>query len=444
MSTLQRLWGEQRQVLALALPMLLSNLTVPLLGLVDTWVIGHLDSPSLLGGVAIGATLINLTWWVLGFLRMSTTGLTAQALGAGDEHEMRLLLGRGLLLACLLAALLLIGKTPLVAVALGLSGASAEVQHYAAEYLTIRLWGAPAALCNLVVLGWLLGRHYARGPMWLLIAGNVFNIVLDLLLVQGLGWQVKGVAIASLLADYATLSLGIWLVHRLVPLPVLWRCWRSGLMVLAPYRRLIALNRDIFIRALCLQLCFAFMAFQGARLGDVVVAANAILLNFLMLLSYGLDGFAYAAEAMVGRAVGARSRYGLRVALRDALGWALVVALMATLLFAIGGEWMVTSMTSMDTVVREACRYLPWLVAMPLLSVWCYLFDGVFIGATRVREMRDTMLMAVLLGYLPVWWWWQGAGNGALWGALAALMVGRGLGQGIWLYRLWHSRILVD
>ena len=442
--TLRGMWGSQRQVLALALPMLLSNLTVPLLGLVDTWVIGHLDSPTLLGGVAVGATLINLTWWVLGFLRMSTTGLTAQALGADDGQEMELLLGRGLLMACLLALVLLLGKAPLVSLALGHSGASAQVQHYASEYLAIRLCGAPAALSNLVVLGWLLGRHDTKGPMWLLIAGNALNIVLDLLLVQGLGWRVAGVATASLLADYAMLLLGLWLVHRQVPLPQLGQRWRTGLFALAPYRRLLALNRDIFIRALCLQCCFAFMTFQGARLGDLVVAANAVLLNFLMLLSYGLDGFAYAAEAMVGRAVGARRRDWLWVALRDAFAWALAIALLATLLFAVGGEWLVASMTTIEAVVEEARRYLPWLVAMPLLSVWCYLFDGVFIGATRVREMRDTMLLAVVLGYLPVWWWWQGAGNGALWGALAALMVGRGLGQGIWLYRLWHSRILVD
>lgn len=437
-------WAAQRQLLALALPMLLSNITVPLLGLVDTWVIGHLGETALLGGVAVGATLVNLFYWVLGFLRMSTTGLTAQALGGNDQEELKLLLGRGLLLALLLALPVLLLRQPLGELALGWSGASVNVQEYALSYLVIRLWGAPAVLCNLVILGWLLGRHDARGPMWLLIASNLLNIVLDLALVWGLGWRVEGVALASLLADYAALALGIVLVGRHIPLAELWRSWRGKLFALAPYRRLLALNRDIFIRALCLQLCFAFMTFQGARLGDVVVAANAVLLNFLMLISYGLDGFAYAAEALVGRAIGARNRLQLALAIRLSVGWSFGIALLTSLLFALAGSSLVAAMTSMADVIAEAQRNLPWLIAMPLLAVWCYLLDGIFIGATRAREMRDSMLLAVLCGYFPVWWLLRDLGNLALWAALAALMVGRSLGLGWWLHRLWHSRALVD
>lgn len=437
-------WAAQRQLLALALPMLLSNITVPLLGLVDTWVIGHLGETALLGGVAVGATLVNLLYWVLGFLRMSTTGLTAQALGGNDQEALTLLLGRGLLLAVLLSLPVLLLRHPLGELALSWSDASREVQEYAFSYLTIRLWGAPAALCNLVILGWLLGRHDARGPMWLLIASNLLNIVLDLALVWGLGWRVEGVALASMLADYAALALGIVLIGRHIPLAELWRSWRGKLFALAPYRRLLALNRDIFIRALCLQLCFAFMTFQGARLGDVVVAANAVLLNFLMLISYGLDGFAYAAEALVGRAVGARHRPQLAQAIRLSVGWSFGVALLTSLLFALAGSSLVAAMTSMADVIAEAQRNLPWLIAMPLLAVWCYLLDGIFIGATRAREMRDSMLLAVLCGYFPVWWLLRDSGNLALWAALAALMVGRALGLGWWLHRLWQSRALVD
>lgn len=434
---------SHRQVLALALPMLLSNITVPLLGLVDTWVIGHLGDAALLGGVAVGATLINLVLWLCGFLRMSTTGLTAQALGAADEREGAQLLGRGLVMALLLALLLLLGRPWLVEWAFAASDASGAVKEVARSYFTIRLWGGPAALCNLVILGWLLGRQDARAPMLILIASNSLNIVLDIWLVRGVGWGVQGAALASLLADYASLLLGGYCVTRHRSITVLRTQWHDLLRSAKPYRHMLALNRDIFIRSLCLQACFVFMTFQGAKLGDVVVAANAVLLNFLMLLSYGLDGFAYAAEAMVGRAVGTRRRDQLARAIRLNLQWALLTALLATLAFVWGGELLIRAMTSIDAVVAEALRQLPWLMALPLLSVWAYLFDGIFIGATRAREMRDSMLLAVLVGYFPVWWL-AGGDNRALWAAMLVLMVGRGVGLGVWLYRLWHSHALVD
>jgi MATE family multidrug resistance protein len=336
-----------------------------------------------------------------------------------------------------------LGRPWLVEWAFAASDASGAVKEVARSYFTIRLWGAPAALCNLVILGWLLGRQDARAPMLILIASNSLNIVLDIWLVRGVGWGVQGAALASLLADYASLLLGGYCVTRHRSIAVLRTQWHDLLRSAKPYRHMLALNRDIFIRSLCLQACFVFMTFQGAKLGDVVVAANAVLLNFLMLLSYGLDGFAYAAEAMVGRAVGARRRDQLARAIRLNLQWALLTALLATLAFVWGGELLIRAMTSIDAVVAEALRQLPWLMALPLLSVWAYLFDGIFIGATRAREMRDSMLLAVLVGYFPVWWL-AGGDNSALWAAMLVLMVGRGVGLGVWLYRLWHSHALVD
>ena len=425
---------RHRAVFALALPMVFSNVTTPLLGLVDTWVIGHLGQAWFLGGVSVGATLINLLFWLLGFLRMSTTGLTAQAQGAASAEGQLDTLARALGLAVGLGLALLLLVLPFLPAIIGLSGGSPEVQVYAGDYVSVRIWSAPAALCNLVIMGWLLGMQDARSPMLLLILSNLVNMVLDAWFVLGLGWQVRGVAAASLLADYCSLGVGLWLVsRRLRHLPAevwqsAWPRWWQWPAV----RRLLGLNRDIFIRSLCLQLCFAFMTLQGARLGDVAVAANAVLLNFLMLISYGLDGFAYAVEAMVGRAIGRRDRQGLREAIVLNLGWALLIAIAFALGFALGGRLLIAHITDIPAVIAEANRQLPWLIAMPLLAVWCFLLDGVFIGATRAREMRNSMLVAVFAGFFPVWWLCQGGGVAALWAAMAALMTGRGLTLG-WL-----------
>lgn len=421
-------------VFALALPMVFSNVTTPLLGLVDTWVIGHLGQAWFLGGVSVGATLINLLFWLLGFLRMSTTGLTAQAQGAASAEGQLDTLARALGLAVGLGLALLLLVLPFLPAIIGLSGGSPEVQVYAGDYVSVRIWSAPAALCNLVIMGWLLGMQDARSPMLLLILSNLVNMVLDAWFVLGLGWQVRGVAAASLLADYSALGVGLWLVsRRLRQLSAeVWQGAWSRWWQWPAVRRLLGLNRDIFIRSLCLQLCFAFMTLQGARLGDVAVAANAVLLNFLMLISYGLDGLAYAVEAMVGRAIGRRDRQGLREAIVLNLGWALLIAIAFALGFALGGRQLIAHITDLPAVIAEANRQLPWLIVMPLLAVWCFLLDGVFIGATRAREMRNSMLVAVFAGFFPVWWLCQGWGVAALWAAMAALMTGRGLTLG-WL-----------
>ena len=425
---------RHRAVFALALPMVFSNVTTPLLGLVDTWVIGHLGQAWFLGGVSVGATLINLLFWLLGFLRMSTTGLTAQAQGAASAEGQLDTLARALGLAVGLGLALLLLVLPFLPAIIGLSGGSPEVQVYAGDYVSVRIWSAPAALCNLVIMGWLLGMQDARSPMLLLILSNLVNMVLDAWFVLGLGWQVRGVAAASLLADYCSLGVGLWLVsRRLRHLSAeVWQGAWSRWWQWPAVRRLLGLNRDIFIRSLCLQLCFAFMTLQGARLGDVAVAANAVLLNFLMLISYGLDGFAYAVEAMVGRAIGRRDRQGLREAIVLNLGWALLIAIAFALGFALGGRQLIAHITDIPAVIAEANRQLPWLIAMPLLAVWCFLLDGVFIGATRAREMRNSMLVAVFAGFFPIWWLCQEWGVAALWAAMAALMTGRGLTLG-WL-----------
>ncbi|MFD2177126.1 MATE family efflux transporter DinF [Veronia pacifica] len=414
-----------RNVFALAFPMVLSNITVPLLGLVDTAVIGHLEHAWYLGGVAMGSTMINVLFFLLGFLRMSTTGLTAQSYGAEDKLAIKRVLGQGISMSLLAAACLLLLHPLIEHVVLGLSEASNEVKHYASEYFSIRIWSAPAALTNMVIMGWLLGTQNARHPMVLSIVVNLFNIGLDLLFVVGFGWKVQGAAAASVVADYVGMILGLWFVARRsgqLHLPAIARKFsalRPGI------GKFVRLNRDIFLRSLCLQLTFSFMTFQGATLGDKTIAANAVLMSFLMLISYAMDGFAYAMESMVGKAIGAKNRDQLRATLSVTTFWGGISAVLLTIVFGAFGTSIVGMISDIEAVRHEAAIFLPWLVVMPLFSMWCFLLDGIFIGATRGRDMRNTMIVA-MTGFFFIWWMLSGVGNHALWAAMLAFMTLRG------------------
>ncbi|MGO3299239.1 MAG: MATE family efflux transporter, partial [Pseudoalteromonas sp.] len=286
--------------------MILSNITVPLLGLVDTAVIGHLGSSHYLAGIALGATVISLLFWLAGFLRMSTTGLVAQAYGNNNTEQLAGLLKRSLVLALSVAFVLIVASPWIKELIAILSDTNKDVLTQAYIYFEIRIFSAPAALCNLVLLAWMLGVHYGKGPFYLLLVTNITNIVLDVYFVVFLDWGVAGAAWASLIADYLALFFALGLVFKLaakkgVQLNI------SGWFSLAQMTSLLSLNRDIFIRSLILQLCFSFMTFYGARIGEVTLAANAVLLNFLMLVSFALDGIAYASEAKVGHAKGKNS-----------------------------------------------------------------------------------------------------------------------------------------
>lgn len=421
-------------MLAIALPMIASNLTIPLLSLVDTAVVGHLEHPWYLGGVALGSSLISLLFLLLGFLRMSTTGLTAQAYGADNKTAIRNSLLQAGLIALFLALVLLLQHPFIMPLVNVYSDAGSEVLEQAGIYFHIRIWSAPAALLNMVLLGWFLGMHNARYPMWLLLCNQSLNIVLDLVFVLGFGWQVAGVAAASVIADYSSLLLGLYLLRRL------WRAQQLGsvnwpqLRQLSGIGRLFALNRDIFIRSLCLQLVFAFIAFRGASLGDTVVAANAVLLSFLMLVSYALDGFAYAAEAMTGKAVGAKDQRDLQRLFAILAQWGLVLGVLFSLLFWLGGPALITLLTSIEAVQIAAADYLPWLIALPLLAVWSYLLDGIYIGATKARAMRNAMLVS-FAGFVLCYTTLHSLGNHALWLALSLFMLLRGLTLAWPLYR---------
>ncbi|HSA79321.1 MAG TPA: MATE family efflux transporter [Geminicoccaceae bacterium] len=424
-----------REAWRLAWPLILSNLSVPLLGIVDTAVVGHLPEPHYLGAVAIGALAFNVLYFVFGFLRMGTTGLTAQAFGRADGAELRAGLGRAMLLAVLIAGALLAAGPGIVWAALAIFDPSPRVGAELTAYLAIRLLGAPAALANLVLLGWLLGMQNARGPMALLIATNGVNIALDLWFVLGFGWGVAGVAAATVCAEYGGLALGLWLVRRRArQVPGAWS-W-GAVWQRAAFGRLLAVNRDIMLRSLSLEAAFLTFTALSSRQGEIVLAANAVLLNFLTFAAFGLDGFAHAAEAMVGRQVGAGSRAGFRAATGANLGFALALALFMAAGFLLGGRAAIQLMTGLEAVRAAAFLYLPYVVALPPVAVFAFLFDGVFIGATRTAEMRNGMVLALAAFLLAAWGLMDPLGNHGLWLAMLLLMAVRGLWLGLVYLRI--------
>jgi len=441
-SGLLQLWHDtptHKRVWAIALPMILSNISVPLVGLVDTAVIGHLDGAHFLGGVAVGSTLFTFVLWAAGFLRMGTTGFAAQACGAEDGTALRRVLLQPLWLALLISLLVWLLRQPLIDLGLHFLDSSQALLEQARLYVGIRLYSLPAALANFVLIGWFIGAQNSRSPFLLLLTVNLSNVVLDLLFVVVLEWGVAGAAWATVCSDYLGLLLGLTLLR-----PILRRYpgqtdWSQALWLrgAAP---LIRVNRDILIRTLALESVFYLLVVQGARLGDEVVAANAVLLNFLLLTSHGLDGLAHALEALGGHALGRRDPEALRKVLVVTTIWSVLLSCLFMLLFLAFGNAIIALLTDLPEVRRQAATYLPWMAVMPLAAVWSYLLDGLFIGASRARAMRNAMLAALLL-YLPLAWSLQELGNHGVWLGFFCFMWLRSLLLGGWFVHLWrHNR----
>lgn len=408
--------------------MMLSNVSVPLLGMVDAGVTGHLDSPAYLGAVAVGATIFGFLYTGVNFLRMGTTGIAAQRLGASDTEGLRTSLGQAVVVALAIAFVLLILQRPIGSFALRLVGAGPEVTENAWTYFAIRIWSAPATLANFALIGWFIGLQNARIPLLVVVVANVVNIVLDLAFVIGLRMTVDGVALASVIAEFSGLAVAVaFAVRELRRHGGRWdlRQLRSP----RAYAGFLSINGRLFVRTLSLMFTFAFVTAQGARLGGLTLAANAILMNLQNLLSFALDGLAHAAEALVGRATGQRSRAQLEGSVRITLRWSLCVAAGFCLLFTVGGPLFIRLLTDLPGVRDVTLRYLPWMMVSPLVSVWAFLYDGVFVGATRARAMRDIMLISTLLVFIPAWYLLQPLGNNGLWLAFMLFMASRGIGM---------------
>lgn len=430
-----REWAWHRRVWRLAWPMVVSNLSVPLLGAVDTAVIGHLPEPHFLGAVAVGALIFNTLYFGCNFLRMGTTGLTAQAFGARDFDAARATLARALLIALVLAAALLALQGPIGWLAFYLVEPSEAVAGEGMRYFFIRIWGAPAALANVALVGWFIGMQNTRAALVLLLAVNGINIVLDLVLVLGFGLAVAGAAWATVAADYAGLILGAAVTARLASRHG--GCWRPRhLLDAAAMRRFLGINRDIFLRTLFVITAFALFTTLSARQGDVVLAANAVLLNFVVFFNFAYDGFAFAAEALTGRALGARRRADLARAIRACLLWCLALALLTLAVYGVAGAPIVRVLTDLEDVRAVAYDYLPWLIALPLVAVWGIFFDGVFTGVTRTADMRNTMMLAFVVFVPCAWLLREPMGNHGLWLAMTLLYAVRGIGLGVIYVRI--------
>ena len=415
-----------RRVLTLAFPIVLANLTQPILGAVDTAVAGHLDGPQYLGGVALGGLVFSFVFWGFGFLRMGTTGLVAQAFGARDAAAVRASVMRALMLALAIGAAVLALQVPIIQYALRMLGGSGAVQETASAYCHARIWAAPFALGNYAVLGYLLGCQRVRLALVTQVFINAVNIVAVLLFVYRFGWGIAGIGAATAFADFGGFALGA---------AILWRLRERGLPPLAlatlfdlrAIHRLVAINRDIFVRTLCLLGSYGWFAHMGARQGDAVLAANALLLNFQTFMAFGLDGFAHAAEALVGAATGARDRHAFRQAVRVTMLWSAIGAAGFSIVYWISGEWIIARLTDQAVVREAAMRYLPWAAILPLASVAGFQLDGVFIGATRTRELMKAMAVSLAVYLLAAWTLAGPLGNHGLWLALTAFMVARGV-----------------
>ena len=413
-----------RRVWQLTVPIMFANLSVPLLGAVDTAVMGHLPEAFYLGAVAVGATIVHFIFWGFGFLRMGTAGLAAQAYGARNGLEIRAVLARAGLLGVVLGAALLLLQWPIAQIGLILFEASDQVENLAETYFFIRIWSAPAVLVNYAIVGWFIGVQNTRAVMILQVFMNGLNIILDLWFVLGLEWDVAGVAAATVIAEFTALALGVLMVRReLRRIPGSWQ--GMNLRDADKIRQLVAVNRDIFIRTACLMFAFAFFTARGAKLGDNTLAANAVLIQFQQFLSFGLDGFAHAAEALVGGAVGAKDRRTLRLAVKICGLWAAVIAAAYTLVYAAAGPVIIGWLTDLEAVRALSGEFLIWVIISPIVSVWSFTLDGVFIGATRTAEMRNGMIISLAIYLAAVFSLQPVLGNHGLWLAFTIFMAAR-------------------
>ncbi len=421
--TTPRAWHQR--VWSLSWPVILANITIPLVGVVDTAVMGRMPDAAYIGAVAVGATIFSSVYWLFGFLRMGTTGLAAQASGRGDVRELSRVAWRGWGVALAIAALVVLAQWPLAALMFWIFDASGAVEDFARTYFAIRIWGAPALMLYMVSLGMLFGTQRVRATLGLSLLLNLTNVVLDLLFVLVLGWGVAGVAAATLISEWLTGLTSLAVVIGALRRAGFERTWLAGLWRGGEVRNLFAVSGNLIIRSFFVQLPFFLFTVVGARLGDLVLAANAVLMQFFHIMAFGLDAFAHTAETLSGYAFGARNRQALRSAVRVSLSWAAGFALVIALVYALLGTSLISALTTLPDVRAAAAELLPWAIASPLLAVAAFHFDGVFIGTTRTAELRNSMFVATSCYLLVLYLTLDPLGNHGLWLAMSTFLVSR-------------------
>lgn len=418
-----------KRVLWIALPIVLSNATVPILGAVDTGVIGQLGEAAPIGAVGIGAIILTAIYWIFGFLRMGTVGLVSQALGAKDRDEMDALLSRVLMIGMSAGIGLIALQIPIFWLAFQVSPASAEVESLAQDYMSIRVFSAPAMISLYGLTGWLIAQERTAGVLVIQLVMNGLNIGLNFLFVLSFGWGIEGVAIASFIAEWTGFAIALWLCRDGFASGA-WKVW-ARVFDRARLVRMAMVNTDILIRSVLLQAAFVSFLFLGGDLGDVPLAANQILLQFLYITSYALDGFAFAAETLVGQSMGAKQRARLRRAAFLTSLWGVIIVGLLTVAFWAGGQALVDLMAKSEEVRAEAAIYLPWMIATPLLGVAAWMLDGIFIGATRSADMRNMMAVSFCVYLVCLWLLLPAFGNHGLWASLIVFFVARGITLGL-------------
>ncbi len=418
--------GWHRRIWKTAIPIMVSNLALPIVGMVDTAIAGHLPGPEYLGGVGVAALIFSFTFWTFGFLRLSTTGYMAQAFGRGDRKELKAIVIRAGVIALVIALALIVLQNPLRWLALDLVEAGPLVSHQAALYFDVRIWAAPAVMGNFIIAGALIGLQRTGLALVVQAVIATLNVALDILFVPVLGWGVEGLAAATAIAEATGLATGLAALVR--ALPEGREPWPFGAArILKPYRPLLALNRDLLIRTLLLNVAFGVFISLSARISDTTLAANEILLMFLTFAAFALDGFANACEAIVGEACGRRDPRMLEEAVKVTFLWSGLTAVVVCIGYALGGDLLVLLFTDIPEVRAEALAHVHYAVLMPVIGVWSFQLDGIFTGAARGRDIRNAMILAVFI-YLPVIYLLHaGFGNDGLWIGLALLFAVRAL-----------------
>ena len=419
---------SHKRVLGVAIPIVLANATIPILGAVDTAVVGQLGLAVPIGAVGIGAIIITAIYWLFGFLRMGTTGLTAQAIGSGDKPETSALLVRGVIIGFTAGLILIIAQVPIFLGALQLSPASMEVESLAQKYLQIRVYSAPAAIALFGITGWLIAKEKTREVLLLQLALNGINIVLDLVFVLKLGWGVEGVAIATLIAEWSGLIFGLWLAREGFNNGY----WKNWVQIFDRARlvKMAKVNSDIMIRSILLEIAFVSFLFLGSSFDDATLAANQVLIQFLNITAYALDGFAFAAEALVGQALGAKNRQLFRKSVVMTSQWGVGSVILMALAFFVFGNSIINIMTTAEDVRVVSYEYLPWMVIAPMAGVAAWMLDGIFIGATRTADMRNMMFVSFCIYLIALALLLPAYGNHGLWASLIIFSIARGVTLG--------------
>ncbi len=413
-----------KNILFVAVPIMFSNITTPLIGVVDMAVVGQSADPHLIGAVAIGAQIFTMIFWAFGFLRMGTTGFTAQADGKGDKIEVFAILMRALIIAASAGLLIWVLQWPLSQISFYLIPGSDLVENAAKTYFDIRVWSAPATLANYAILGWFIGLGRADIALALQLLLNGLNIAFDAWFVLGFDWGVTGVAYGTLLSEVIAVAAGLLVSYLIISQKNLSGLWERVVSI-KEMTRMLVLNSDIMIRTLCLLLAFVFLTAQSAGVDDNTLAANSVLLGLLSISAYFLDGFAYAAERFVGHSIGAGNRKQFRQAIILSSQWAVFISVLVSLTFAIFGKQIIAAITPAQNVRDIAETYLIWAAMAPVVGVACFQLDGIFIGATRTKDMRNMMLLSLGI-YFISWYLLEPVyGNHGLWAAFMLFFVAR-------------------